>query len=126
MPRFLDSYMEKNRQIDEERAKDLRDVFTRVTKAIVQALGKDGLRNGSTFMITKLDAAMAGFSAYYRKYADLDPNVLKARFDELEQDGDPTDEEGYEKSYLWSTAEFVNDTDRLAVRIKRAREIIGA
>lgn len=120
MPRFLDNYMEANREMSPDKVQKIRDNFKLVTSAIVNSIGRDGLRNGTNFVLTKLDAVMVGYSEYLKKYSTVDHADLIKRVGELESDtGDLT-------SYQWAVSEFVNDTDRVLTRVRRARQIIGA
>lgn len=120
MPRFLDNYMEANREMAPDKLQKVRDNFKLVTSAIVNSIGRDGLRNGTNFILTKLDAVMVGYSEYLKKYSTVDHADLIKRVGELESDtGDLT-------SYQWAVSEFVNDTDRVLTRVRRARQIIGA
>ena len=120
MPRFLDTFMENNRNLPDAKIEELRTVFLAVVQAIVDSIGREGLRNGTTFVITKFDAVFVGYATYFKKYGTMDAAVLTQRVDQLEADA------GDLISYQWSIEEFVNDTERVKTRIRRARDIIGA
>lgn len=120
MPRFLDSFMEQNRNMPDDRISEIQTFFKLIFEAIVKSIGRDGLRNGSTFVITKLDAVVVGYMEHLKKHGSLDPDTLRKRVANLEADA------GEGISFQWAVAEFVNDTDRVQIRLERARQIIGA
>ena len=115
MPRFLDAFMEKNRNLGAKLADELEAALKKVTELVRGSIGKDGLKSGNTLTVSRFDAVMAGFDAYIASHKKPSKNALKAKLRSLEKD----------EEYLWSIAEFVNDTDRVRIRIERARTIFG-
>lgn len=116
MPKFLDDFMENNRDPEQEKLDEIESAFVRVAEVIQNAIGAEGLRSGSTLTVSRLDAVMAGCDAYLQSTDAPNSEDFKARLKTLEQD----------KKYQWSIEEFVNDTDRVKARIERARAIFGA
>ena len=116
MPRFLDKFMEDNRDISEENAIRIGEAFKAAATLVTQTVGKDGLRSGSTLTVARFDAVMCGFDAYLESHPNpsLDEAVEFLKL--LEKD----------REYKWSVEEFVNDTDRVKKRIERSRTIFGA
>jgi hypothetical protein len=116
MPKFLDNFMERNRNISAERASELGQAFANTVRMVNSSIGRDGLRSGSTLTVARFDALMAGFDSYAASGAELDEGEIVEKLAELEAD----------EEYKWSIEEFVNDTERVKTRIKRARAIFGA
>ncbi len=116
MSRFLDNFMERNREISEERAKSVGDAFKRATALVKKTLGEDGLRSGRTLTVSRFDAVMSGFDAYLKSYSKPSEKKVAHLLKYLEDDID----------YKWSVDEFVNKPDRVRKRIERARAIFGA
>lgn len=116
MPRFLDTFMEENRDMEADIGETIADEFSKITSSITETLGVDGLKRGSTFVVSRFDAVMIGFCHHLRRYGTLNPDELKKRYAVLEED----------EKYIWSVEKFVNDTDRVKTRIRKAIEILGA
>ena len=116
MSRFLDNFMERNREISEERAKSVGDAFKRATTLVKKTLGEDGLRSGKTLTVSRFDAVMSGFDTYLKSCSKPSEKKVVRLLKYLEDDID----------YKWSVDEFVNKPDRVRKRIERARAIFGA
>ena len=116
MPKFLDNFMEENRDIEAARAGEIEEAFKRVVTLVEETIGKEGLRAGNTLSVSRFDAVMAGFDEYIQMHPTPSSSELSDRLMALEADDE----------YQWSIDEFVNDTDRVKKRIERARAIFGA
>ena len=116
MPKFLDNFMEENREMPEDRAARIGDAFKNATDFVIRALGKDGLRSGNTFRALRFDSLMVGFDAYLRSHSNPSEDEVVERLSDLEKDND----------YSWSTEEFVNETNRVKKRMERVCSIFGA
>lgn len=116
MPRFLDDFMEDNRNLKEDRVSEIEEAFKKATILVKNTIGREGLRSGNALTVSRFDAVMAGYDAYLTAHPEpTDKDVLE-RLKELEND----------KDYQWSIDEFVNDTERVKMRLGRARSIFGA
>ena len=116
MPKFLDDFMEDNRDMSAERLDSIKSRFERVSDVVVHMIGKEKFRSGNTLTVSRFDAVMAGVDAYLEVNAEPNREAVLQKLDELEQDNE----------YKWSVEEFVNDTDRVRKRITRARDIFGS
>lgn len=115
MPKFLDGYTETNRNIDDKSVANIEAAFEKVSDLVLNTIGKEGLRSGNTLKVSRFDAVMAGFDEYVGSHSKVDKSKLKSKLKQLEDD----------EEYKWSIDEFINDTDRVRVRINRARTIFG-
>lgn len=116
MPKFLDHFMEENREMSKERATTIADAFKGAADLVVATFGKNGLRNDNTFRVLRFDAVMGGFDAYLHSHSNPLEEDVRARLRDLEKDGE----------YNWSVEEFVNNPDRVKKRMERVRSIFGA
>lgn len=116
MPKFLDDFMEENRDMSAERAESIRSIFEHVVDVVANMIGKDKFRSGNTMTVSRFDAIMAGVDSYLEAHPEPVQAVVLQKLRELEDD----------KDYKWSVEEFVNDTDRVTTRISRARAIFGS
>lgn len=115
MPKFLDNFMENNRDMKEEKVTEIKEAFEAAASLVKETIGKDGLRSGNTLTVSRFDAVMAGLDAYLEAHSELIKDDVLHRLQNLENDAD----------YKWSIDEFVNDTERVKKRIERARSIFG-
>ena len=116
MPKFLDNFMEENRELSEDRAAKIGDAFKSAADFVVVAFGKDGLRSDNTFRVLRFDSVMCGFDAYLESHSNPSEKEVVDRLSELENDDD----------YNWSVEEFVTETSRVKKRMERIRSIFGA
>jgi len=112
MPRFLDKYMENNRNIEAAAADGYFAEFDKAVSMVFQSRGAAAFKQGGTFVLSRFDAMMTGIVHGFRVGKDGD-QWLNERWTELEAD----------EGYRWSIEEFVNDTNRVERRLKRAIEI---
>ncbi len=112
MPKFLDGYMERNRNIDQARSDIYYDEFRRAASMVLEVKGPAAFKQGGTFVLSRFDAMMTGIVSGLRS-GKSGNDWLKTRWDEVEAD----------KDYMWSIEEFVNDTNRVTKRIERASTI---
>lgn len=143
MPKFLDGFMEEHRHMDAALRQLIETKFSTAVRLIRAHLGDAALKRGGTFMLTRFDAIVVGLMSFIpdQIFADVDECVatveerlgdrpLAARVAELEADTRGLDEQGQEiedmpqeaRGYLWSVAKFTNDTNRVSVRLRVARE----
>ena len=116
MPKFLDNFMEENRELPEDRAAKIGDAFKNAADFVVMAFGKDGLRSDNTFRVLRFDSVMCGFDTYLESHANPSEKEAVERLVDLEKDDD----------YNWSIEEFVTETNRVKKRMERVRSIFGA
>ena len=116
MSNFLDNFMEKNREMSEERAESVGDAFKRAATLVKKTLGERGLRNGKTLTASRFDAMMSGFDTYLESHSE--PSEVKVA--DLLKDMEDNDD------YKWSIDAFANETNRVRKRIECARAIFGA
>lgn len=142
MPRFLDDFMDENRNISNEDTDRLRTYFKLSVEFIRASLGDDALKRGGTFMLTRFDALATGImGTLHAQQATATPE-FKAEFLQklggrsvadrlraLEEDDRGLDDAGeeiadmeaHERGYNWSVAKFTNDTNRVEVRLLTAK-----
>lgn len=144
MPKFLDSFMENNRHIKASKSSMLEIKFQTAVKLVREHLGDTALKNSGTFVLTRFDALTVGLMNLIpnKVFETIDECVsateellaqksIKDRLAELEGDRrglNDHDEEiekltEEERGYLWSTAKFTNDTNRVSVRLRVAKEV---
>ena len=116
MPKFLDNFMEENRELPEDRAAKIGDAFKNAADFVVMAFGKDGLRSDNTFRVLRFDSVMCGFDTYLESHSNPSEKEAAERLVDLEKDDD----------YNWSIEEFVTETNRVKKRMERVRSIFGA
>ena len=116
MSKFLDNFMEENREMSKERTVTIGNAFKNAADFVMKTLGRDGLRSVKTIRVLRFDAVMIGFDAYLESHPSPSEEEVVNRLGELDEDRD----------YIWSTEEFVNETSRVQKRIERVRSIFGA
>ena len=116
MSNFLDNFMEKNREMSEERAESVGDAFKRAATLVKKTFGERGLRSGKTLTASRFDAMMSGFDTYLESHSE--PSEVKVA--DLLKDMEDNDD------YKWSIDAFANETNRVRKRIECARAIFGA
>jgi hypothetical protein len=115
MPRFLDTFMEKNRHIDATDSTKMIDGFCAAADLVVAARGVEAFKQGGTFLLSRFDAMMVGITrGLYAGKAG--PEWVSERWEQLEEDPE----------YQWTVAEFVNDTNRVTKRLERSVTIFTA
>ena len=142
MPRFLDTFMDNNRNVEPEAAARLEKRFETAVHLIRSELGDDALKRGGTFVLTRFDALVVGLMNAIAD-DDLTPEgdlvaaikgkfgekSVQARLNELEADNRGLDAAGEEigglattdRGYNWSVAKFTNDTNRVEARLAAAK-----
>jgi hypothetical protein len=115
MPKFLDDFMENNRLLAEAASAQIKERFADLTHLLLEQIGVDAFKQKGTFVLSRFDAVAVGLATALDGGADLGAGALKEKWDRLMND------EGYQ----WATLEFVNDTDRVKLRLERAIEIFG-
>ena len=116
MRNFLDTFMEENRDIAASKISELKAVFAKCVNLIRPAFGKESLRPGRTLTASRFDAVMIGVDAYLSRHPDPEPTDVFDRLKKLEQDSD----------YIWSIERSTSETERVKMRISRAKEIFGS
>lgn len=146
MPKFLDGFMEDNRHMDPATCQVLQTKFEAAVRLIRKELGDMSLKKGGTFMLTKFDALIVGLMSLVpsQVFESVDHAVstveellgersLQNRLAELESDTRGVDKNGEEvdglqeidRGYMWSVAKFTNDTNRVSVRLRVAKEVFA-
>lgn len=146
MPKFLDGFMERNRHVDAATYQGIQVRFGAAVKLIRENLGDGALKRSGTFMLTRFDTLMVGLmsrvpnqvfetadNAAAAIYEQLGTRSIPDRIGELESDTRGLDEQGEEipelsddqRGYVWSVAKFTNDTNRVSVRLRVAKEVFA-
>jgi len=115
MPKFLDDFMEENRDINHEKIEIIKTSFQKVIRLANTVIGKEKFRSGNNLIVSRFDAIMAGLDSYLQVHPTHDPDEIIRKLNILEEN----------ETYKWSVEEFVNDTDRVKKRIICAHEIFG-
>ncbi|MFC7380089.1 DUF262 domain-containing protein [Brevundimonas sp. GCM10030266] len=115
MPRFLDDFMETNREVGAERSAELTALFQAAIALCREARGDNAFKRAGTFLLSHFDAVMAGVSRAIRSGAALDAAIVEERWSVLDSDAE----------FQWATSEFVNDTLRVKKRLERATAIFA-
>ncbi|MBO6790599.1 MAG: DUF262 domain-containing protein [Dinoroseobacter sp.] len=146
MPKFLDSFMEKHRHMDAALRQMIETKFASAVKLIRSQLGNAALKRGATFMLTRFDVLVVGLMSFIpnvvfasvkecvaKTEEMLGDHPLDVRLAALEADTRGLDKQGQEiaglpeqqRGYLWSVDKFTNDTNRVSVRLRVARETLS-
>ena len=112
MRNFLDTFMEENREIAEEKADELRSAFAQWVELMKEIF----LHRKNPPSVSQFDSVMIGINSYLSEHPEPDPTEVLVRLEQLEHDSD----------YIWSTEKFTHETDRIKKRINRAKEIFRA
>lgn len=143
MPKFLDGFMETNRHMDAATCQVIQAKFEVAVRLIREKIGDMALKRSGTFMLTRFDALVVGLMALVPSQVFesaeqavvaveelLGDRSLQDRLAELEGDTRGLDQHGEEieglneneRGYAWSVAKFTNDTNRVSVRLRVAKE----
>lgn len=146
MPKFLDGFMEEHRHMEAALRQLIETKFATAVRLIRAHLGDAALKRGGTFVLTRFDALVVGLMSFIpdQIFASVDECVetveamlgdrpLEDRVAVLEADARGLDEQGQEipdlpeqeRGYLWSVDKFTNDTNRVSVRLRVARETLS-
>ena len=112
MKKFLNSFMEKNREPERERENELRDLFTGTVKVAADILTRQAFRPERGFNVAVADAALVGLAHRLRKGKVLDHEALRSRHEKLL--------ERLKQEDLHTVA--TSNKDRVFKRIRYARE----
>ncbi|MFK0337003.1 DUF262 domain-containing protein [Agrobacterium deltaense] len=113
MPSFLDGFMSSNREMNGEKSAEFVNGFSSLAELIVRNIGQSALKNGSTFLVSRLDAVGVGYLTALANKKTFDDAKFISCWSELLDNTD----------YQWSIEEFVNDTDRVHKRISTSISI---
>lgn len=114
MPSFLDRYMEKNRNMPQERLDEFESLFEQTTSLLSHFDPKIfKTEAGGTFLLSKFDSVMVGVAKALKDEKSLDEITLTNNLEQLLSD----------KIYIRSTDEFINDTGNVIDRINLAIKI---
>ena len=116
MKRFLNLFMEENREPDKDREDELRKLFTKTVGVAADVLTKEAFRPERAFNVAVADATLVGLAHRLRRGDVRDRASLKSRHEELLR---RLREENLHKV---STA----DKDRVLKRIEYAHECYGS
>jgi Protein of unknown function DUF262 len=146
MPKFLDGFMEVNRHMDAVTRQAIQIKFEVAVKLIREKLGDGALKRSGTFILTRFDALMVGIMSLVSKQAFatvpeavaaveglLAGKSIQDRVKDLDSDTRGIDDQGEEvdglpeeaRGYIWSVAKFTNDTNRVSVRLRVAKEMLA-
>jgi DUF1009 family protein len=146
MPKFLDAFMAKNRNMDAAACHMIQIKFEVAVKLIKENLGDGALKRSGTFILTRFDALMVGLMSLvpnqqFKTQADamltieglLGTRTIQDRVAQLDGDTRGVNEQGEEieglaeteRGYMWSVMKFTNDTNRVSVRLRVAKEMLA-
>lgn len=117
MTKFLDGFMENQKNPDESYIEQYRKTFTETIELIHSALGADAFRpkpENRALILTNYDAVMHGIACSIEKGSEISTEQVKEFSENLLKN----------KNYLYGTEEFTNDKDRVEARLKGAEEIL--
>ena len=114
MPRFLDEFMMDNRHMEKDDLQEIEHLFGMATQCVVKCKGEGFFKRGGTFLLSRFDAIVVRLAELCRNGAELDPKKIEPQIDALLDD----------KDYKWSIEEFVNDKNRVEMRLARAKALI--
>lgn len=114
MPSFLDKYMEKNRNLPQERLNELRGLFEQTTELLKNCDPKL-FKTGGTFLLSKFDSVMVGIAKALKSGVSLDRATLVGKLNLLLKD----------EGYIRATNEFINDTENVINRVDIAIQIFS-
>jgi len=83
MKKFLNMFMDENRDPGREREDDLRELFTKTVKVAAEGLTRKAFRPERLFNVAVADAALVGLAHRLEKGDIQDRNSLRIRHDEL-------------------------------------------
>lgn len=146
MPKFLDRFMEAHRHMEAAKMQMIETKFSTAVSLIRETFGDAALKRSGTFVLTKFDALIVGLMAFIpdRFFESVDDCVaetkkllgertLADRMVAMEEDTRGLDDQGEEienlsdeqRGYMWSVNKFTNDTGRVSVRLRVAKEIFS-
>ena len=147
MPRFLDWFMDSQRNVSETEAKKLKRRAETAIGLAHSELDPSAFKRGGTFLLTIFDAVVVGLMHAISEQ-DLNSNgdlivkikqklggrTVHDRLTELLQDNRGLDDTGIEvddvavkdRGFNWSVAKFTNETSRVSVRIQTAKAAFSA
>lgn len=117
MPRFLDDFMEENRNISDDEKEEMVTKFEKAINLIVQAKGVSFFKRGGTFLLSRFDAILVAVTETQSADPTVTAEVISKQIRQLLEDDS-------EQGYKWSVEEFVNDTNRVTKRLSRARHFL--
>ncbi|HDM8070177.1 DUF262 domain-containing protein [Vibrio harveyi] len=114
MPSFLDKYMEKNRNLPQERLNQLESLFDQ-TVTLLNNFDAKLFKTGGTFLLSKFDSVMVGVARALNAGVSLDEATLAEKLKQLLSD----------EQYIRATDEFINDTENVIGRVELAIKIFS-
>ena len=115
MTKFLDKFMDDNKNPDEDFLEYMRNIFSETIELIYAALGTDAFRpkpENRTLILTNFDALMHGVACSIDNKSKIEPEQVAILADNLQSN----------EKYLYGTEEFTNDKDRVEARLLGAEE----
>ncbi|MCR9577314.1 DUF262 domain-containing protein [Vibrio alginolyticus] len=112
MPSFLDKYMEKNRNVPQEKLRELTSLFEQTT-TLLSSFDSKLFKTGGTFLLSKFDSVMVGVAKALNHGVTLDEETLAKCLEQLVND----------EAYKRATDEFINDTENVISRVDIAMKI---
>jgi hypothetical protein len=105
--------MEENRNIKNDKALALHELFEVTTTRLLDACGASIFKTGGTFLLSKFDAVTVGFAKAIASGATFENTEINSKVNLLLAD----------EAYIGSTVDFVNDTGNLIKRVNAAIRI---
>jgi hypothetical protein len=112
MKEFLNGYMGANRELKNQSAKDLKELFEGTVKVICEGIGRKAFRPVRAVNAAVLDSVMTGVARRLAKGRITDFDELKKSYEALMQDSN------YRDSVNTSTSQETNVTARMAEAVK--------
>ncbi|ELL4669442.1 DUF262 domain-containing protein [Vibrio fluvialis] len=114
MPSFLDKYMEKNRNLSQERLNQLESLFVQ-TVTLLNNFDAKLFKTGGTFLLSKFDSVMVGVARALNAGVSLNEATLADKLKQLLSD----------EQYIRTTDEFINDTENVIGRVELSIKIFS-
>lgn len=112
MNQFLDNYMRKMRNANEEVRDEHRRLFTHTVTTVQSALGREAFRPARSFNASRFDSVMYGVAMRLRSDKSPDPEVLKKAYKRLAEDTE----------YQQACSSGTTDESSVGLRLKKAFE----
>lgn len=110
MPRFLDEFMEENRELSEGQINEFERIFNFTVNKVRTNLGDGAFKNRGTFLLSTFDAVMVGIAK--------SEGLTEGNPDSKITNGFKTLKASHE--FIYGIEEFVNDVDRVQARVGAA------
>ena len=116
MSRFLDAYMGRARNMESHHVNEIKDYYHKIMRIMNKTLGRDRLRSGNAFLVSKLDTLAVGLHQYVLNHDHIDESEIMKMTEELEHNDE----------FRKAASGFINHTDKVSTRLRLAKEIFSA